>query len=317
MSGMLIDGAAAARELHVALEREVKALRDSQVAPGLATVLVGDDYASLAYERRVRMLAESVSCHYLSARLDDDAEQADLLAVVGGLNADPRISGILVLRPLQPHHSEAEIFQTLDPAKDIEAVHPLNAGLLELGRPRFIPSTPASCFYLLDQHLAAVEADPAAFYARSCVVVLGRSNNVGKPASLLGMQRGATVVSCDVNTSRAGRLREFTRQADVLIVAVGVPGLLGPDDVKDGAVVIDVGINPVRGDDGRTRMVGDVQPDVMSRASAMTPVPGGVGPITDVWLLHNTVLAAKLRAGAERGDPSRGPSLSWDTDPPS
>ena len=314
MSAVLIDGAAAARDLHVALEREVKALRDSQVAPGLATVLVGDDYASAAYERRVRMLAESVGCHYLSARLDVDAEQADLLALVGGLNADPRISGVLVLRPLQPHHQEAEIFQTLDPAKDIEAVHPLNAGLLELGRSRFIPSTPASCFYLLDHHLTRTEIDSAAFYARSCVVVLGRSNNVGKPASLLGMQRGATVISCDVNTSRAGRLREFTRQADVLIVAVGVPGLIGPDDVKDGAVVIDVGINPVPGEDGRTRMVGDVQPEVMSRASAMTPVPGGVGPITDVWLLHNTVLAAKLRAGAERGDPSRGPSSAWDTD---
>lgn len=315
MSAVLIDGAAAARELHIALEREVKALRDSQVEPGLATVLVGSDYASLAYERRVRLLAESVGCHYVSARLDADAEQADLLAVVGGLNADPRISGILVLRPLQSHHQEAEIFQTLDPAKDIEAVHPLNAGLLELGRPRFIPSTPASCFYLLDHYLQTTESDPAAFYARSCLVVLGRSNNVGKPASLLGMQRGATVVSCDVNTSRAGRLREFTRQADVLVVAVGVPGLIGPDDVKDGAVVIDVGINPVRGADGRTKMVGDVDPAVSARASAMTPVPGGVGPITDVWLLNNTVLAAQLRAGAERGDPSRGPFPSLDTDP--
>ena len=312
MTALVIDGAAAARELHAELEREVKSLRDGAVAPGLATVLVGDDYASLAYERRVRMLAESVGCHYVSARLDRDAEQADLLAVVGGLNADPRISGILVLRPLQAHHLEAEIFQTLDPAKDIEAVHPLNAGLLELGRPRFIPSTPASCFYLLDHHLQQTQTDAAEFYARSCIVVLGRSNNVGKPASLLGMQRGATVVSCDVNTSRAGRLREFTRQADVLIVAVGVAGLIGPDDVREGAVVIDVGINPVQTPDGRTRMVGDVQPEVAARASAMTPVPGGVGPITDVWLLNNTVLAAKLRAGAERGDPSRGPVLSWD-----
>lgn len=314
MRALVIDGAAAARELHVGLEREVKALRDSHVAPGLATVLVGSDYASLAYERRVRMLAESVGCHYVSARLDVDAEQADLLAVVGGLNTDPRISGILVLRPLQPQHSEAEIFSTLDPAKDIEAVHPLNAGLLELGRPRFIPSTPASCFYLLDHHLEKTQTDAAQFYARSCIVVLGRSNNVGKPASLLGMQRGATVVSCDVNTSRAGRLREFTRQADVLVVAVGVPGLIRPDDVKDGAVVIDVGINPVPGEGGRTKMVGDVDPAVMSRASAMTPVPGGVGPITDVWLLHNTVLAAKLRAGADRGDPSRTPVSAWGTE---
>ncbi len=262
------------------------------------------------------MLTDSVGCHYVSARLDDDAEQADLLAVVGGLNADPRISGILVLRPLQAHHAEAEIFQTLDPAKDIEAVHPRNAGLLELGRPRFVPSTPASCFYLLDHHLTTSGIDPAQFYARSCVVVLGRSNNVGKPAALLGMQRGATVVSCDVNTSRAGRLREFTRQADVLIVAVGVPGMIQPDDVKDGAIVIDVGINPVLGEDGRTRMVGDVDPDVASRASAMTPVPGGVGPVTDVWLLNNTVLAAKLRAGAERSDPSRTPSSAWDATSP-
>lgn len=313
MTALVIDGAAAARELHGELEREVKALRDSQVAPGLATVLVGDDYASVAYERRVRTLTESVGCHYVSARLDVGAEQADLLALVGGLNADPRISGILVLRPLQAHHAEAEIFQTLDPAKDIEAVHPRNAGLLELGRPRFVPSTPASCFYLLDHHLSRTGTDATQFYARSCIVVLGRSNNVGKPAALLGMQRGSTVVSCDVNTSRAGRLREFTRQADVLVVAVGVPGLICPDDVKDGAIVIDVGINPVRGEDGRTRMVGDVDPDVALRASAMTPVPGGVGPITDVWLLNNTVLAAKLRAGAERGDPSRTPSSAWDT----
>lgn len=316
MTARVIDGAAAAHALHAELERDVKALSEGQVAPGLATVLVGDDYASLAYERRVRMLTESVGCHYVSARLDVDAEQADLLAVVGGLNADPRISGILVLRPLQPHHAEAEIFQTLDPGKDIEAVHPRNAGLLELGRPRFVPSTPASCFYLLDQHLATSGIDPVQFYARSCIVVLGRSNNVGKPAALLGMQRGATVISCDVNTSRAGRLREFTRQADVLIVAVGVPGVIRPDDVKDGAIVIDVGINPVRGADGRTRMVGDVDPDVASRASAMTPVPGGVGPVTDVWLLNNTVLAAKLRAGAERSDPSRTPSSTWDATSP-
>lgn len=312
MSALVIDGSAAARQLSTELEREVKALRESSVAPGLATVLVGDDYASVAYQRRVRMLAESVGCHHVSARLDVDAEQADLLAVVGGLNADPRISGILVLRPLQPQHAEAEIFQMLDPGKDIEAVHPLNAGLLELGRPRFVPSTPASCFYLLDHHLQQTCPDPAAFYARSCIVVLGRSNNVGKPAALLGMQRGATVISCDVNTARAGRLREFTRQADVLVVAVGVPGVIGPDDVRDGAIVIDVGINPVAGADGRTRMVGDVDPAVAATASALTPVPGGVGPITDVWLLNNTVLAAKLRAGAERGDPSRSPSVAWD-----
>jgi hypothetical protein len=181
------------------------------VAPGLATVLVGDDYASLAYERRVRMLAESVGCHYVSARLDVDAEQADLLAVVGGLNADPRISGLLVLRPLQPHHSEAEIFQTLDPAKDIEAVHPLNAGLLELGRPRFIPSTPASCFYLLDHHLRDRDRR---------VGVLRPQLHRGAGPLQQRRQAGVTARHAARGHRRllrrehlpAGRLREFTRR---------------------------------------------------------------------------------------------------------
>ena len=311
MTAVLIDGNAAARDLNDELVREVKLLAERSLTPGLATVLVGSNYASLAYERRLQQLAEGVGCHYVSARLEAGAEQADLLAVVGGLNADPRISGILVLRPLQPHHSEEDIFRMLDPGKDIEAVHPLNAGLLELGRPRFVPSTPASCFYLLDHHLRLAGIDAASFYAASCMVVLGRSNNVGKPASLLGMQRGATVVSCDINTSKAGRLREFTRQADVLVVAVGSPGLITVEDVREGAIVIDVGINPVVGADGRTRLVGDVAPAVAERAGALSPVPGGVGPITDVWLLRNTVLAATLRAGAERGDPTLAASSQW------
>jgi len=302
MSAVKIDGTAAARQLHNELQRDVKALGEQQLVPGLATVLVGSEYASIAYERRVRRLAEEVGCHYVHVHLQAEAEQADLLALVGSLNADPRVSGILILRPLQPQHTEADIFRMLDPGKDIESVHPLNAGLLALGRPRFIPSTPASCFYLLDHHLQQTGTDPEAFYTRSCIVVLGRSNNVGKPVSLLGMQRGATVLSCDVNTSRAGRLREFTRQADVLVVAVGVPGLIGPDDVKAGAMVIDVGINPVAGADGRTRLVGDVDPAVSERVAALTPVPGGVGPVTDVWLLNNTLLAARLQAGMNRAE---------------
>lgn len=150
----MIDGNAFAAELKSRLLEEVALLSTTSVRPGLATVIAGDDYAAQAYERRVRHLAHDLGCNYVCERLGSNVEQADALAVVGKLNADPRISGILILRPLVASVSEAEIYRALDPLKDIEAVHPLNAGLLALGRPRYIPSTPASCFYLLDRYRA-------------------------------------------------------------------------------------------------------------------------------------------------------------------
>lgn len=308
MTAQLLNGRLAAAELLEEVRRELKSLAEQGVRPGLATVLAGDDYAAQAYERRVRRLAENLGVHYTSRVLPPDAVTADVIAVVGGFAADPRLSGILVLRPLPPHVSEVEVYRVLDPAKDIEAVTPLAAGLLAEGRPRFVPSTPAACFHLLDRHLAGTIADPAAFYARSLIAVIGRSNNVGKPAVLLGMARGATVLSCDINTSRAGRLVELTRQADVVLVAAGVPGLLRADHVRPGAVVLDVGINPV-GDvsSGRVRLVGDAAEEVADVAAAVSPVPGGVGPVTDVWLLHNTVAAAALAAGTARAQPAIGP----------
>ncbi|MCK4176230.1 bifunctional 5,10-methylenetetrahydrofolate dehydrogenase/5,10-methenyltetrahydrofolate cyclohydrolase [Aciditerrimonas ferrireducens] len=298
MAATLIDGRAAAQELKAHLVGEIDALRRHGTRPGLATIQVGDDPAASAYERRVRRLAEELDCLYHREHLPADAEQADLLASIGRCNADPRISGILVLRPLGKTHDEAEVFRSLDPAKDIEALHPKNAGLLALGTPRFVPSTPASCFHLLDRHLQRSGTEPGTFYRRSLLVVVGRSNNVGKPAVLLGMQRNATVVSCDEHTSQAGRLAELTRQADILVVAAGVPGLIGPEHLKPGAIVIDVGINPVADPvTGQTRLVGDVRSDdVRDVASALTPVPGGVGPVTDVWLLRNTLHAAQLAA---------------------
>jgi methylenetetrahydrofolate dehydrogenase (NADP+)/methenyltetrahydrofolate cyclohydrolase len=293
--GQAIDGRPMAKGLLEQLRRDIEELSSAGRHPGLAVLLVGDDYAARAYERRLRSIAEELGCHYVHERLDGTAAEADALAAVGKLNADPRISGVLVLRPLPDHISEEALYRILDPRKDIESVHPLNAGLLALGEPRFIPSTPAAAFHMLDQYLVSVGRDPVEFYDGATIVLVGRSNNVGKPGVWLGLERNATVISCNHHTYDAGKLRDFTHQADVLIVAAGVPGLITSADVKPGVIVIDIGINPVKDEtSGKTRLVGDVDyPSVIEVAAAVSPVPGGVGPITDVWLLRNTVLAAE------------------------
>jgi methylenetetrahydrofolate dehydrogenase (NADP+)/methenyltetrahydrofolate cyclohydrolase len=298
----VIDGDRLAEELRASVEADAAALADEGVTPGLATVLVGDDYASIAYERRVRRLTDELGCRFASEHLPADAAQADVLAAVGKLNADPRVSGILVLRPLPPQVDEGDVYRTLDPLKDIEAVHPDNAGLLALGQPRFVPSTPASVFWMLDRYVESTGRDPASFYNGLDLVLVGRSNNVGKPALWLGLARNATVVSAHHHTAQAGRLEEHTRRADILVVAAGVPRLVTAAMVKPGAVVIDVGINPETDPaTGRVHLVGDVDFDsVVEVAEAVSPVPGGVGPITDVFLLSNTVRAARLRAAIDR-----------------
>ncbi len=300
VTASVIDGDALAAELRREVELDVRALARDGIVPGLATLLVGDEYASAAYERRVRRLAEELDCRYACERLPADAEEAEVLAIVGKLNADPRVSGILVLRPLPSHVDEGHVYRTLDPLKDIEAVHPDNAGLLALGQPRFVPSTPASVFWMLDRYVASSGRDPTTFYNGLDLVLVGRSNNVGKPALWLGLARNATVISAHHHTAAAGRLEEHTRQADVLVVAAGVPRLVTGAMVKAGAIVIDVGINPERDDaTGKVRMVGDVDlASVAEVAEAVSPVPGGVGPITDVFLLRNAVHAARLQARA-------------------
>jgi methylenetetrahydrofolate dehydrogenase (NADP+)/methenyltetrahydrofolate cyclohydrolase len=294
----LIDGEALARELRETVVVEAAELSGEGITPGLATVLVGDDYASEAYERRLQRLAAELGCRYVCERLPADAEEAEALAIVGKLNADPRVSGILILRPLPAQIDEGHVYRELDPLKDIEAVHPDNAGLLALGQPRYIPSTPASVFWMLDRHVESVGGDPKAFYNGLDLVLVGRSNNVGKPALWLGLGRNATVISAHAYTARAGRLEHHTRAADILVVAAGVPRLVTGEMVKPGSIVIDVGINPERDSaTGKVRMVGDVDTaSVAEVAAAVSPVPGGVGPITDVYLLHNTVLAARLLA---------------------
>jgi len=302
VTATVIDGNALADELHARLAEEVQDLRGAGVRPGLATVLVGEDYPAQAYERRVRRLADELDCLYVSEQLAADVELADALATLGKLNADPRITGILVLRPLPAQVPEVELYRILDPAKDIEAVTPVNAGLLAQGRPRFIPSTPAACFHMLDSYVRASGRDPATYYDGVNLVLIGRSNNVGKPAVWLGLQRNATVISAHHYTHQAGRLSDFTHLADIVIVAVGVAGIVTGDMVREGVIAIDVGINPVRDPaTGTVHLVGDLEFDsVAAKAEAISPVPGGVGPITDVWLLHNTVRAAARAAHVER-----------------
>jgi methylenetetrahydrofolate dehydrogenase (NADP+)/methenyltetrahydrofolate cyclohydrolase len=231
--------------------------------------------------------------------LASGAEEADVKATVGKLNADPRISGILILRPLPGQISEANLYPLLDPLKDIEAVHPENAGLLALGRPRYVPSTPASCFFMLDRYVEDSGRDPSHFYDGLNLVLVGRSNNVGKPAVWLGLARNATVVSAHRETYDSGRLAEHTRSADILIVAAGVPKLIRAEHVRDGVIAIDVGINPSEDPrTGKIHMVGDIDfQGVAERAEAISPVPGGVGPVTDVFVLSNTLSAAAIQSG--------------------
>jgi methylenetetrahydrofolate dehydrogenase (NADP+) / methenyltetrahydrofolate cyclohydrolase len=300
MKAQVIDGRACARRLKRSLTGEIEHLAADGIGVGLATVLVGDGYSARMYERRLQRLAGELSIPHRAIRRPETATQAELIDVVAELNTTASVSGILVLRPLPAHLDEAAVFRAIQPEKDIESVHPENAGLLALGIPRFVPSTAASAFHLLDTWLDEVGENRADFYHRALIVVVGRSNNVGKPAISLGYDRQAAVESVDEWASRTTGLGRHTRRADVLIVAAGKAGLIKAEHVNEHAVVIDIGINPLTGPDGKVHMVGDVEfASVAPRVRAITPVPGGVGPVTDVWLLHNTVLAARLLAGKE------------------
>jgi methylenetetrahydrofolate dehydrogenase (NADP+)/methenyltetrahydrofolate cyclohydrolase len=300
MPAHVIDGTQLAERLRETIDEELQVLRMSEVTPGLATIMVGEEADAAAYERHVRRLAEGLDYHYVSERLPSDVELPDVLAAIGKVNTDPRVTGVLVLRPLPPHLPEAVINATVDPRKDIEGQHPENAGLLALGRPRFVPSTPASCFYLLDSYARSTGVDPADFYMGKTLVVVGRSTSVGKPAQWLGLERHATVLAAHSRTAASGRLAEATSQADILIVAAGQPGLVTGEMVSDGVIAVDVGFHTVEDPAGRTRFTGDLDFDsVAAKAEAITPVPGGVGPITDVWLVGNTLVAAALSVQVE------------------
>lgn len=285
-----IDGAAVAAKVMEETMARIAVLAQRGVRPGLAVVLVGDDPASRAYVRSKDRKAAELGLHSVKHELAADTSQATLLALVAELNADPAVHGILVQSPPPPQINEAEVVLAIDPRKDVDGFHPVNVAKLAMEDPTgFVPCTPLGCIRLLQE--AGIET------AGKSAVVVGRSMIVGKPMALLLMKRGpggdATVT---VAHSRTRNLAEVTRGADIVIAAIGRPHFLGAEHIREGAVVIDVGINRV--DDPTHpkgyRLVGDVDYDaVASKCAAITPVPGGVGPMTIAMLMANCVTAAE------------------------
>ncbi|MEC9288763.1 MAG: bifunctional methylenetetrahydrofolate dehydrogenase/methenyltetrahydrofolate cyclohydrolase FolD [Chloroflexota bacterium] len=291
MTAKILDGKALAEEIRGEVATGVAEMQQKHsVIPGLAAVLVGDDPASAIYVRNKRRACEEVGMVSDTFLMPADSTNEQVLARVQALNKDPRFHGILVQLPMPPQIDERLIIESLDPTKDVDGLHPFNVGKLAQGRADFVPGTPAG----IQQILLRNGHDPAG----ANVVVCGRSDIVGKPMALLLMQRAdganATVTVCHTRTKN---LAEITRQADILVAAIGLPSTITADMVKEGAVVIDVGINRV--DDASQkrgyRLEGDVDFDAVSKkASAITPVPGGVGPMTIAMLLVNTLTATRL-----------------------
>ncbi|MYC05994.1 MAG: bifunctional methylenetetrahydrofolate dehydrogenase/methenyltetrahydrofolate cyclohydrolase FolD [Chloroflexi bacterium] len=290
MSATLIDGTSIAAEVRGEVGEVVAEMRSKHgVAPGLAVVLIGDDPASAVYVRMKERAAIEAGMVSETINLPADTPQEEALAAVQRLNEDARYHGILVQLPLPDHIDEDTVIQSINPDKDVDGLHPFNMGLLMAGKPRFIPATPAG----IQQMLMRTGNDPSGKH----VVVCGRSNIVGKPIMNLLMQRqdgaNATVSVCHTRTRD---LAAMTRQADILIAAVGSPQMITADMVSEGVVVIDVGVNRVDAPERRRgyRLVGDVDFDaVAEKAAAITPVPGGVGPMTIAMLLQNTMNAAR------------------------
>jgi methylenetetrahydrofolate dehydrogenase (NADP+)/methenyltetrahydrofolate cyclohydrolase len=283
----LIDGAAAARALRERVAVQVGKLKAANgLTPGLTVVLVGDNPASEIYVRSKLKFAVEAGMASRDIRLPAEVSQAELLSRIAALNADPTVDGILVQMPLPKQIDPGAVTDAIDPAKDVDGFHPLNSGLLVAGRPGLVPCTPAGCILLLREALGSLSGLDA--------VVLGRSDIVGKPMALLLLRESCTVT---VAHSRTRALPELCRRADILVAAVGKAEFVRGDWVKPGATVIDVGINRVELQ-GKKGIVGDVAfAEAAEVAGAITPVPGGVGPMTIACLLDNTVRAACLRRG--------------------
>ena len=295
MSARLIDGKAIAARLVervTAAVAELRAAHDLQ--PGLAVVLVGDDPASQVYVRNKARQTVGAGMRSFEHLLPASTTQAQLLDLVRQLNHDPAVHGILVQLPLPPHLAEDEVIEAIDPGKDVDGFHPINVGRLSIGAPALVPCTPFGCSLLL----RSVQPDPTGQHA----VIVGRSNIVGKPMAQLLLAMNCTVT---IAHSRTRDLPALARTADILVAAVGRPEMVRGDWIMPGACVIDVGINRVpTAEAGKTRLVGDVAfAEAVQVAGAITPVPGGVGPMTIACLLRNTVIAAcRARRLAEPSD---------------
>jgi methylenetetrahydrofolate dehydrogenase (NADP+)/methenyltetrahydrofolate cyclohydrolase len=312
MTARIIDGARIAKEIREEVLLEVEALKRQGVQPGLAAVLVGDNPASQVYVRSKIKACQSLGIYSREVRLARETSTQELLVTVDALNRDDAIDGILVQLPLPRQIDESAILLAVSPQKDVDGLHPMNAGNLALGRQGLTPCTPTGVVEILRREKVPLEG--------SRIVIVGRSNLVGKPQLLLLLQEHATVTICH---SRTRNLPQVCREADILIAAIGKPGFITADFVKPGAVVIDVGINRIAGDalkgilaadaslvaqyernhaeNKEYVLAGDVNfSSVAAVASAITPVPGGVGPLTIAMLMKNTVQAARVRRNTPR-----------------
>ena len=277
MTATLIEGTAVAGRIRAGLRNEVGELGEI----GLATVLLGEDPASQIYIRLKHQAAEEVGIRAVDRRLPEETSEGELLELVAELNDDDSIDGILVQTPLPGQLDEGQVMRAIDPMKDVDGLHPFNAGQLFFGHPTLVPATPLGIMRLLEEYEIGV--------AGARAVVVGRSLIVGRPMAMLLLHENATVTICH---SRTDDLTRQTLDADILVVAVGLAGVVTADMVKAGSAVVDVGMNRTE-----AGLVGDVDPGAAERAALMTPVPGGVGPMTIAMLLGNTVRAARYRRG--------------------
>ncbi len=293
MVAKIIDGKQVAADMRAELKAKVAKLKEDGIVPGLAVVLVGEDTASKSYVTAKERACEEIGIYSDDNRLDAETSQEKLMALVDKLNNDHKINGILVQLPLPKHLNESEVLLAIDPNKDVDGFHPINVGKMVVGEKAFLPCTPHGIIQLLLKNNVKIEG--------AQVVIVGRSNIVGKPVANMLIQKSATGnATVTVCHTRTKNLADHTRRADIIIAAAGRPNTVTADMIKDGAVVIDVGVNRVEDATRKRgyRLVGDVDFEaVKEKASLITPVPGGVGPMTITMLLYNTVESAERAAG--------------------